>query len=394
MEYALSQVVWVIKNTFDEFFGEFQFWCTAEVLSCKTVGKNTYIELWEYDEDNTIIAKMRGNIFKPWLIENFFRETNLDRTTLVGQKILFQWRVSYHKDYGISLLINLLSSTYTLGLAQQTQNAIIQTLAKEWVLSRNKEKVVASKPLSLAVISGETSAWLQDFLQILDDAQIVYNYTLFQATVQWNSAKEAVYNQLQNITAQLQLDPSMYDMVCLVRGWGESGGIVWQNDIDIARTICHMYVPVIVAIGHTQDVSVLETIAWKFAKTPSEAAFYILQHYRDIMENVIQLYEESYTSSIRKIQQYHSSIQEYYNQITIAVPRIIQTYKERIESIYSNIYAYHPVWLLKKWYAIVRDASTWQILWVQSMVDVGTKLTIQTATQQINATVDSVATKA
>ena len=393
MEYTLSQVVWVIKNTFDEFFGEFQFWCTAEVLSCKTVWKNTYIELWEYDEDNTIIAKMRGNIFKPWLIENFFRETNLDRTTLVGQKILFQWRVSYHKDYGISLLINLLSSTYTLGLAQQTQNAIIQTLVNEWVLSRNKEKVVASKPLSLAVISGETSAWLQDFLQILDDAQIVYNYTLFQATVQWNSAKEAVYNQLQNITAQLQLDPSMYDMVCLVRGWGETGGIAWQNDIDIARTICHMYVPVIVAIGHTQDVSVLEAIAWKFAKTPSEAAFYILQHYRNIMENVIQLYEESYMSSIRKIQQYHSSIQEYYNQITIALPRIIQTYKERIESLYTNIYAYHPVWLLKKWYAIVRDANTGKILWAQSMVDIGTKITIQTATQQIAATVDSVATK-
>ncbi len=401
MEYTLSQVVGVIKNTFDEFFWEFQFWCTAEILSCKTVGKNTYIELGEYDEDNQVIAKMRGNIFKPWLIENFFRETKLDGKSMVRQKILFQGRVTYHKDYGMSILINLISSTYTLWLAQQTQNTILQTLQKEWVLGKNKLTFLPEKPLSIAVISGETSAWLQDFLQILDDAKISYEYTLFPATVQWNSAKEAVLAQLVSISSKIAWESIenaslfdqivWFDAVCIVRGGWESGGIVRQNDVDIARTICHLPVPVIVAIGHTQDISVLEAIAWKFAKTPSEAAFHILQHYRNIIEEVVWLYDSISVLTHRKTEQYIRTIQQLFGQINEVVPRIVATYKERIESLYTNIYAYHPVGLLAKWYAIVRD-SEWDIIWKNPVIE-GDRLNIETAGYTITATVDSVATK-
>lgn len=398
MEYTLSQVLWVVKTTFDEFFWEFQFWCAAEVMACKTVGKNTYLQLVEYEENEsgkttTVLAKINGNIFKPWLIEKFFTETWLDRTSIIGQKILFQWRVSYHKDYGVSVLVNLLSSSYTLWLAQKNQHAILQTLKDEWIVDKNRYLTLAEKPLSLAIISWETSAWLEDFLHILQDAGIVYTYTLFQAVVQWNSAKESVQQQLINISQNLQWDRTSFDLVCVIRGGWESGWIVWQNDIDIARSVCMMSIPVMIAIWHTQDTSVLESVAWKFAKTPSEAAFYILQHYNTLLTDIVETYEWLVYRAQNIITLYRQKIQDYYTQITYIIPRIFTQYYDRIENLYTNILAYHPQWVLERWYTIIRDAENQKILTNTTTMKKWDDVVIETSHSYITATVQNISNK-
>lgn len=49
---------------------------------------------------------------------------------LTGIKILFHGYLSFHRDYGISIIINELSAEYTIGQLQKKQDDILIELEK------------------------------------------------------------------------------------------------------------------------------------------------------------------------------------------------------------------------------------------------------------------------
>jgi exonuclease VII large subunit len=99
MQYTLSQLTSLVKQTFDELFTEFDFWCTGEVARCDARGKYYFLELVEYDASGNSHAKCKATIFQSSVIESFLLQTKLHLDDLVKQEILFHGKCSFHPQY-------------------------------------------------------------------------------------------------------------------------------------------------------------------------------------------------------------------------------------------------------------------------------------------------------
>lgn len=115
-----------------------------------------------------------------------------------------------------------------------------------------------------------------------------------------NNAIAEVQEQLTTIMTDIK-DGEQFSAVAIIRGGGESSGMAWQNDFEIAKMICLMPVPVIVAVGHTQDKTVLQDIAWYGAKTPTDAAYKLTELLEEWEENITVLYDSIITLSTEKL---------------------------------------------------------------------------------------------
>lgn len=387
MQYSLSQLMHVLKSSFDEIFWEFDFWFVAEVVKCKKSGKATFLELVEYNTQWEIIAKSSASIFGNHVLDSFCSATKLAIDDIVGQKILCRWKFG-NKDDRIYINISEISSSFTLWALKQAQSNILDILVKEWIMTKNKNTRITLPPYDIAVISADWSDWLRDFYSSLDDAKIPYTPYLYNTAVHGNAAKEWVYKSLQTVYAQIEWGKRV-SVICIIRGWGEAAGIVRQNDLDIARGICHMPVPVIVAVWHTNDTSVLEQISFWYAKTPTAAAHFLIDQYTIFSIEVKDLYESIIEKVTKKTQEYIYTTNAVYEKIILNIWHSYKRIGEKIQSLYTMITKYHPQHILERWYALIRYEEGVD----NGIPNIGSIVEIETNQSYITATVESVATK-
>lgn len=94
-----------------------------------------------------------------------------------------------------------------------------------------------------------------------------------------------------------------------MRGGGGSSGILWHNDIHIAKGICFMPIPVMIAVGHSSDQFLLDEISAYSAKTPTDAAYQIISYYEECNTELGEMYFGINTSIKEKLQSYESQIE-------------------------------------------------------------------------------------
>lgn len=388
MQYTLSQLLQLAKNVFNEMFYESAYLFVAEVVKCKQSKKYVYIDCIEYDESWDVKARCTLCVFQEWLIEKFFQQTWLSIHTIIWQKILCTGKLSLYEDR-LNIIVEELHAEYSLWQLQQSQKLIIDTLQKEWILYNNKKTILWFPPYNIAIISARQAEWLEDFYTILHDANIPFSYTLYESIVHGNSAKESVYKSLQVIYSDIK-NWADYDVICIIRWWWDMAWMLWQNDIDIARGICHMLVPVIVAVWHTNDSTILDQVSFEVANTPTAAAQYIVNQYFRTYHEIATIYSDIEQKCAQKIVYYKEKISYYASAIQQSYAYAITNLSDKIAHIYTIISLYNPQNIVNKWYAIIRSQDA--ILWEQLPL-IGEKLSIETKHYQIIATVESVATK-
>lgn len=87
----LQEVLSTVQTHFDTKFRTWEFWCEAEVLSCKVVKGRVYLELAEYDGAHVLVASMKGIMREEELLAVFLHAHGMvDPYELVGQTIMFQ----------------------------------------------------------------------------------------------------------------------------------------------------------------------------------------------------------------------------------------------------------------------------------------------------------------
>lgn len=121
---------------------------------------------------------------------------------------------------------------------------------------------------------------------------------------------DEVHAQLQAIYADIKAGKKI-DAVAIIRGGGESSGMIWQNDLNIAKGICLMPVPVIVAIGHTPDKFILQDIARYGAKTPTDGAYKIIELMQMWENHIAVMYQEITEKIIDKKSEIRDNIENW-----------------------------------------------------------------------------------
>jgi len=60
----------------------------------------------------------------------------------------------------------------------------------------------------------------------------------------------------------------------------------WTNDLELCYKVCNFHIPVMSAVGHTVDQSILDMVSCYDCKTPSEASKTLIDIYNEFNEDL------------------------------------------------------------------------------------------------------------
>lgn len=351
--YQLSQVINIVEKWFKELFWWFSFWFEAELQRVNVVGKNVYCELIELGEDGSVKAKVKGLIFDRSLLSEFLEATKLENIdSLKWKKLLMQWKINFHSEYGLGIVIKDFSVEYTIWQLKKQQDDIIERLQKLGILHANQLKQLGFPPYTVAVISSENAQWFNDFSSILQQSGYQIVEKLYPAAMHGNEAIESVTKALSQINADKQSGEKI-DLIAIVRGGGEESWILWQNDFSLAQQICESPVPVILAVGHTSDKSVLDKLVRFSAKTPSDAAHILIQILEEYSNQLQTISLQIRTTTSQKLSLIHEKILFLTQNIQFLVATKYKMITEKLEYRTATIANFQPEKMLLRGYSLL-----------------------------------------
>ncbi|MGM0406510.1 MAG: exodeoxyribonuclease VII large subunit [Bacteroidota bacterium] len=274
-------------------------WVVAEISELK-VNRNghCYMELIEKDAiTENIIAKSRATIwaFTFRMLKPYF-ENVTGHELESGLKILVKVTVEFHELYGFSLNIIDIDPNYTLGDLAQKKAETLKKLEEDGVLNMNKELDFPLVPQKIAIISSETAAGYQDFINQLINNKYGYKYYLkiFPAIMQGLQAEESIIGTLERI---FQFE-SFFDIVVIIRGGGSQADLNCFNNYFLASNVAQFPIPVITGIGHEKDESIVDLVAHKKLKTPTAVAEFIIEKTLEFEQSIDITKEKIYDIAI------------------------------------------------------------------------------------------------
>jgi exodeoxyribonuclease VII large subunit len=341
MQLSLLELNQYIKKTLESYISE-EIWVVAEIGEMKHGHQgHVYLDLIEKKE-NQIAAKIKANIwaYSYQLISGRFEKIT-GQSLKEGMKILAQVKVTFHEHFGLSLNIKDIDPNFTLGERARKRQEIIQQLANENLLNRNKTLNLPRLPQRIAVISSPTAAGYGDFLDQISSNKSNYSIRveLFPAIMQGQEGASSIKTSLIKIQSQIE----KFDVIVLIRGGGAQTDLDCFDDYELAKEIAHSSLPVITGIGHERDETIADLVAHTKMKTPTAVAEFILQAFRELEDllnekllqlnksiNQVILFEE------KKVQKLETTVKSLVIHRLKAEEEILNHQQKQLKSTYQN----------------------------------------------------------
>lgn len=150
----------------------------------------------------------------------------------------------------------------------------------------NKEGLITTQPKAfpkniknIAILTSSTGAAIRDIIAVFQSNSIGINIYLFNIDVQGQRCVLDCINGLESVQRFSECIP--IDLVYITRGGGADADLAWFNDIDICKSVyqwkLNVDVPILSAIGHEKDHTILDKIVDYHLGTPSIGADFIIR---------------------------------------------------------------------------------------------------------------------
>ncbi|KXX69003.1 exodeoxyribonuclease VII large subunit [Flammeovirga sp. SJP92] len=248
------------------------FWIKAEVAQLQFNAGYAFLELIE-KKDNQIIARNKATIWGAELKVFQHRLKSVFNEVLkVGVNILVEVSIKYHAVYGLSLQVEDIDESFSIGELERLRKESIAKLEKLGAFQWQKQLRLATVPQKIAIISSEKAAGFEDFKEhlLLNEYQYKFSVQLFKTSVQGQNASE------QLITALHRVNEKDFDAVVIIRGGGARADLAVFDDYHLSYAVSKCEIPVLTGIGHERDLSIVDMVAYEHFKTPTAVASFLL----------------------------------------------------------------------------------------------------------------------
>mgnify|MGYP006274163501 CR=1 FL=1 len=142
-----------------------------------------------------------------------------------------------------------------------------QRLAAEGLFDEERKKPIPSFPQRVAVVTSPTGAAIRDMLQVLGRRHSGINLIIVPTLVQGDEAAARIAAQIRRADRL-----GLGDVIVVTRGGGSLEDLLPFSEETVVRAVADAETPVIAAVGHEIDISLVELAADRRAPTPSAAA--------------------------------------------------------------------------------------------------------------------------
>ena len=152
------------------------------------------------------------------------------------------------------------------GQGKQDMDALKRRLQGEGLFDPARKRPLPPFPDTIGVITSREGAALQDIIRSFRRRGYGGRLILYPCLVQGAGAPASVLRALDAMEQE-----NLCQAAVIARGGGSSEDLSAFNDEELARRVCRCGVPVVSAVGHEVDFTILDLVADARAATPTAA---------------------------------------------------------------------------------------------------------------------------
>ena len=392
--YTVRQVNSYIKNMFAQDFMLNRIYVKGEVSNLKyhTSG-HIYFSL--KDESGTIACVMFAG-----------SRSGLSFRMEEGQQIIVLGVVDVYARDGKYQLYARKMVRDGVGLLYERFELLKKELQEMGMFTPEYKQKIPKYIRRLGVVTAPTGAAVRDIINITKRRNPFVQIILYPALVQGEGASESIVKGIHALEAE------KVDVMIVGRGGGSMEDLWAFNEEAVARAVFDCSVPVISAVGHETDTTIIDFVADLRAPTPSAAAELAVYDFMEMKKN-LKLREERLLHFMQlilerkrqKLEQYSLRMRAYHpqqrlneqrqfaadaeNRLRREMMRRLEQEKYRLGLMAERLKGLSPLEKLSQGYAYVENSSGANVRTV-SNVKQGEQITVYVTDGRIRAEVTGV----
>jgi exodeoxyribonuclease VII large subunit len=200
-----------------------------------------------------------------------------------GLHVTVRGRITVYEDRGELQISAEFMEPKGAGALQLAFEQLKARLQAEGLFEASQKKPIPQLPQRIGIITSPQGAALRDILNILQRRHHSANIVIYPVQVQGESAPSEVMAGLRHFNHQIESRDSLgVEVIVIARGGGSVEDLACFNHEGLARAVANSKIPVISAIGHETDFTIVDFVADLRAPTPSAAAELVIRSRQEI----------------------------------------------------------------------------------------------------------------
>ena len=323
-----------------------------------------------------------------------------------GMQVLAYGRATlYERDGAFQIYVDFMRP-FGAGAAQMAFDALRKKLEAEGLFAPEHKRPLPAMPRCIGVVTSKTGAALQDVCHVITRRWPLTRLLLAPVSVQGLEAEQSIVDGIRALDADARPE-----VILVTRGGGSKEDLWVFNSERIARAAYGCRKPVVSAVGHEIDYTILDYVADVRAPTPSAAAELCVPDRRQVIQELCS-FRQNIQSSIQSrlqlcynkmdglgagtvLRGFHTGMQaraqltdRLASDIGAQTQALWQRRRQRLQSAAALASSLDPYRVLARGYALVQD-SKGECLRVESLQP-GETIRLRGAAAQADCTVRSV----
>ena len=389
--YTVTQVNAYIKNMFTQDYMLQSLFVKGEVSNCK-YHSSGHIYFTLKDSKGTMNCVMfAGN------------RSGLKFQMAEGQQVIVFGTVDVYERDGKYQMYARQIALDGAGALYERYEKLKQELEELGMFAKEYKQPIPRFIKTLGVVTADTGAAVRDIIQIARRRNPYVQIILYPAIVQGEQAAESIVKGIR------ALEHYGVDVMIVGRGGGTIEDLWAFNERMVAQAVFDCTVPVISAVGHETDTTIIDFVSDLRAPTPSAAAelavydvrhlFELFQNYRNVLykgmsarldaereragKYELQLKYMSPVNRIREKKNYLMTLEERLEEL---MKRSLREKRHRLDIYIEKMKGLSPLQKLQSGFSYVMDEDGRNIRSVKN-AKIGQELKIQMSDGRLSATV-------
>jgi len=272
---------------------ERRIWTVRDlVASVRTHIEREYSDAWVEGEISNFRAQSSGHLYFTLKDQNSQISVVVFRSSARllrfrpgdGMQVVVRGRVTIYEDRGQLQIIAEHLEPKGAGALQIAFEQLKAKLEAEGLFDTARKKAIPALPRAIGIVTSPQAAALRDVLQILHRRHHTVNVLIYPAQVQGEAAAIEVaagvryFNKTRGV-----------EVIIIARGGGSAEDLASFNEEPLARVVAGSALPLISAIGHETDFTIVDFVADLRAPTPSAAAELVIRSRQEVEEELERL---------------------------------------------------------------------------------------------------------
>lgn len=251
MKLTVTQISNYIKNIFDNEELLIGVSVVGEITNLKPSSRAIYFDV---KDDN---ASLPCVCFDQFLLNGF----------AFGDKVSVTGKLNYYAKTGkLSFIVSKIEK-FGIGELYKEFLELKKTLEKEGLFDELKKKPLPKFVKKVGVVTSETGAVIKDIIRVKSEKNSLSSLVLYPVKVQGVGADTEIVRAIEYLD-------KLEDVDCIIvaRGGGSFEDYQPFNTEKVARAVFNAKTPIVSAIGHETDWSIIDYVSDARAGTPSIAS--------------------------------------------------------------------------------------------------------------------------